>query len=123
MRTPACSHDSIVVRETPSRRAATARVRVGAAEIAHLDAGANRARNRSLHSRRSDHALTVIEPARSGRPAPLELAGQRTVDVAAGPTLRQAVNVFAAGDTSREEGLWSGWLATTVLWNADAARP
>jgi len=41
---------------------------------------------------------------------------------AAGPALRRAVNVFVTGDVPREEGLWSGWMAATVLWDADAAR-
>jgi DNA-binding CsgD family transcriptional regulator len=41
---------------------------------------------------------------------------------AAAPTLRQAVNAFAAGDVSREEGLRWGWIAATVLWDEDAGR-
>jgi DNA-binding CsgD family transcriptional regulator len=41
---------------------------------------------------------------------------------AAAPTLRQAVNAFAAGDVSREEGLRWGWIAATVLWDDDAGR-
>jgi DNA-binding CsgD family transcriptional regulator len=36
--------------------------------------------------------------------------------------LRQAVTAFASGDISREEGLASGWLAATVLWDDDAGR-
>jgi len=40
----------------------------------------------------------------------------------AAPALRQAVNVFAAGEVSREEGLRWGWIAATVLWDEDAGR-
>jgi DNA-binding CsgD family transcriptional regulator len=36
--------------------------------------------------------------------------------------LRQAVTTFASGDISREEGLASGWLAASVLWDDDAGR-
>jgi DNA-binding CsgD family transcriptional regulator len=41
---------------------------------------------------------------------------------AAAPMLRQAVSAFASGDVSREEGLHSGWMAASVLWDADAWR-
>ena len=41
---------------------------------------------------------------------------------AAAPALRQAVNAFAAGDVSREEGLRWGWIAATVLWDENAGR-
>ena len=41
---------------------------------------------------------------------------------AAVPALRQAVNAFAAGDVSREEGLRWGWIAATVLWDENAGR-
>jgi DNA-binding CsgD family transcriptional regulator len=60
------------------------------------------------------------------RPIDLILAGlaQLVTDgpAAAAPTLRQAVNVFATGDISREEGLRWGWMAASVLWDADAGR-
>jgi len=32
------------------------------------------------------------------------------------------VTTFASGDISREEGLASGWLAASVLWDDDAGR-
>src|SRR6185437_887925 len=41
---------------------------------------------------------------------------------AATPVLRQAVDVFTAGDISRAEGLRWGWIAATVLWDDDAGR-
>jgi DNA-binding CsgD family transcriptional regulator len=41
---------------------------------------------------------------------------------ATGLLLRQAVHVFATGAVSRDERLWSGWMAAIVLWDADAAR-
>jgi hypothetical protein len=41
---------------------------------------------------------------------------------AAAPALRQAVDAFAAGDVTREEGLRWGWIAATVLWDEDAGR-
>lgn len=67
-------------------------------------------------------------PPPAGPPRPIDLildALARLVTdgpTAAGPSLRRAVNVFVTGDVSREEGLWSGWMAATVLWDADAAR-
>ena len=36
------------------------------------------------------------------------------------PALRQAVNAFAAGDVSREEGLQWGWMGASLLWDDDA---
>jgi len=40
----------------------------------------------------------------------------------AAPVLRQAVDAFAAGDISRDEGLRWGWIAATVLWDEYAGR-
>ena len=40
----------------------------------------------------------------------------------AAPFLRQAVDAFAAGDISRDEGLRWGWIAATVLWDENAGR-
>jgi DNA-binding CsgD family transcriptional regulator len=81
----------------------------------------------------ADHMLEVSRAARAlpppthpPRPIDLILDGLARLvtdgPAAAGPTLRQAVNIFATGDISREEGLWSGWMAATVLWDADAGR-
>jgi DNA-binding CsgD family transcriptional regulator len=60
------------------------------------------------------------------RPADLLLDGLALLitdgPAAAAPTLRQAVTAFAGGDISREEGLASGWLAASVLWDDDAGR-
>jgi DNA-binding CsgD family transcriptional regulator len=41
---------------------------------------------------------------------------------AAAPALRQAMDAFAAGEVTREEGLRWGWIAATVLWDEDAGR-
>src|SRR6185369_14275666 len=40
----------------------------------------------------------------------------------AAPTLRQAVDAFATGAVTRDEGLRWGWIAATVLWDEDAGR-
>jgi len=78
----------------------------------------------------------MLEVSRAARALPPPMHPPRPIDLildglarlvtdgpaAAGPALRQAVNVFSAGDISREEGLWSGWMAATVLWDADAGR-
>jgi DNA-binding CsgD family transcriptional regulator len=71
-------------------------------------------------------ARSLPPPAHPPRPIDLILDGLARLvtdgPAAAAPTLRQAVTVFAAGHVSREEGLWSGWMAAIVLWDADAAR-
>ncbi len=71
-------------------------------------------------------ARSLPPPADPPRPIDLILDGLARLvtdgPAAAGPSLRQAVNVFASGAVSREEGLWSGWMAATVLWDADSAR-
>ena len=71
-------------------------------------------------------ARSLPPPADPPRPIDLTLNGLARLvtdgPAAAGPLLRQAVHVFATGTISREEGLWSGWMAATVLWDADAAR-
>jgi len=71
-------------------------------------------------------ARSLPPPAGPPRPIDLILDGLARLvtdgPAAAGPLLRQAVHVFAAGAVSREEGLWSGWMAAIVLWDADAAR-
>ena len=71
-------------------------------------------------------ARSLPPPADPPRPIDLTLDGLARLvtdgPAAAGPLLRQAVHVFATGTISREEGLWSGWMAATVLWDADAAR-
>ncbi len=71
-------------------------------------------------------ARALPPPADPARPIDLILDGLTRLvtdgPAAAGPALRRAVNVFVTGDVPREEGLWSGWMAATVLWDADAAR-
>ena len=71
-------------------------------------------------------ARSLPPPADPPRPIDLTLDGLARLvtdgPAAAGLLLRQAVHVFATGTISREEGLWSGWMAATVLWDADAAR-
>jgi DNA-binding CsgD family transcriptional regulator len=71
-------------------------------------------------------ARALPPPTHPPRPIDLILDGLARLvtdgPAAAGPTLRQAVTVFSTGEVSREEGLWSGWMAATVLWDADAAR-
>jgi DNA-binding CsgD family transcriptional regulator len=71
-------------------------------------------------------AARALPPARSPRPADLLLDGLALLvtdgPAAAAPVLRQAVTTFASGDISREEGLASGWLAASVLWDDDAGR-
>jgi len=68
----------------------------------------------------------VPPPANPPRPVDMALDGLalRVTDgpAAAALVLRQAVTAFASGDVSREEGLHSGWMAASVLWDADAAR-
>jgi DNA-binding CsgD family transcriptional regulator len=69
-------------------------------------------------------AARALPLPRSPRPADLLLDGLALLvtdgPAAAAPVLRQAVTVFASGDISREEGLASGWLAASVLWDDDA---
>jgi DNA-binding CsgD family transcriptional regulator len=71
-------------------------------------------------------ARSLSPPADPPRPIDLILDGLARLvtdgPAAAASALRQAVTVFATGAVSREEGLWAGWLAATVLWDADAAR-
>jgi DNA-binding CsgD family transcriptional regulator len=71
-------------------------------------------------------ARALPPPTHPPRPIDLILDGLARLvtdgPTAAGLALRQAVTVFATGDVSREEGLWSGWMAATVLWDAEAAR-
>ena len=71
-------------------------------------------------------AVRALPPARSPCPADLLLDGLALLvtdgPAAAAPVLRQAVTAFASGDISREEGLASGWLAASVLWDDDAGR-
>jgi DNA-binding CsgD family transcriptional regulator len=71
-------------------------------------------------------AVRALPPACSPRPADLLLDGLALLITdglaAAAPTLRQAVTALAGGDISREEGLASGWLAASVLWDDDAGR-
>ncbi len=71
-------------------------------------------------------AVRALPPARSPRPADLLLDGLALLvtdgPATAAPVLRQAVTAFASGDISREEGLASGWLAASVLWDDDAGR-
>jgi DNA-binding CsgD family transcriptional regulator len=71
-------------------------------------------------------AVRALPPAPSPRPADLLLDGLALLitdgPAAAAPVLRQAVTAFASGDISREEGLASGWLAASVLWDDDAGR-
>ena len=71
-------------------------------------------------------ARSLPAPAHPPRPIDLILDGLARLvtdgPAAAAPALRQAVTVFAAGHVSREEGLWAGWMAAIVLWDADAAR-
>jgi hypothetical protein len=40
----------------------------------------------------------------------------------AAPTLREAVDTFAIGAVTRDEGLRWAWIAATVLWDEDAGR-
>ena len=72
------------------------------------------------------HAARAAPAARPPRPVDLLLDGLATLvtdgRAAAATALRQAVNAFAAGDISREEGLRWGWMAATVLWDDDAGR-
>jgi DNA-binding CsgD family transcriptional regulator len=71
-------------------------------------------------------AVRALPPARPPRPADLLLDGLALLvtdgPAAAAPVLRQAVTAFASGEISREEGLASGWLAASVLWDDDAGR-
>ena len=71
-------------------------------------------------------ARALPPPSDPPRPIDLILDGLARLvtdgPAAAGPALRRAVNVFVTQDVPREEGLWSGWMAATVLWDADAAR-
>jgi DNA-binding CsgD family transcriptional regulator len=71
-------------------------------------------------------AVRALPPARSPRPADLLLDGLALLvtdgPAAAAPVLRRAVIPFASGDMSREEGLASGWLAASVLWDDDAGQ-
>ena len=71
-------------------------------------------------------AVRALPPARSPRPADLLLDGLALLvtdgPATAAPVLRQAVTAFASGDISREEGLASGWLAASLLWDDDAGR-
>ena len=71
-------------------------------------------------------ARALPPPADPARPADLVLDGLARLvtdgPAAAGPVLRQAVNVFAAGDISREEGLRWGSVATIALWDDDTGR-
>jgi len=71
-------------------------------------------------------ARALPPPADPARPADLVLDGLARLvtdgPAAAGPVLRQAVDIFAAGDVSREEGLRWGSVATIVLWDDDAGR-
>jgi hypothetical protein len=71
-------------------------------------------------------ARALPAPAHPPRPIDLILDGLARLVIAgpaaAGPALRQAVHVFATGAVAREEGLWAGWMAATVLWDADAGR-
>ncbi len=71
-------------------------------------------------------ARALPPPAAPARPIDLILDGLARLvtdgPAAAGPALQRAVNVFVTQDVPREEGLWSGWMAATVLWDADAAR-
>ena len=65
-------------------------------------------------------------PTNPPRPVDLALDGLalRVTDgpAAAARVLRQAVSAFVSGDVSREEGLHSGWMAASALWDADAGR-
>jgi DNA-binding CsgD family transcriptional regulator len=72
-------------------------------------------------------ARSLPPPADPPRPIDLILDGLARLvtdgPAAAGPVLRQAVHVIGTGAVSGEEGLWSGgWMAATVLWDADAGR-
>jgi DNA-binding CsgD family transcriptional regulator len=71
-------------------------------------------------------AVRALPPARSPRPADLLLDGLALLvtdgPATAAPVLRQAVTAFASGDIPREEGLASGWLAASILWDDDAGR-
>jgi len=65
-------------------------------------------------------ARALPPPADPARPIDFILDGLARLvtdgPAAAGPALRRAVNVFVTEDVPREEGLWSGWMAATVLW-------
>jgi DNA-binding CsgD family transcriptional regulator len=69
-------------------------------------------------------ARALPPPADPPRPVDLVLDGLARLvtdgPAAAAPPLRQAVNVFTAGDLPREESLAPGWMAATVLWDDDA---
>jgi DNA-binding CsgD family transcriptional regulator len=70
-------------------------------------------------------ARALPPPAHPPRPIDLILDGLALLvtdgPAAAGPTLREAVHVFATGAGAGER-LRAGWMAATVLWDADAAR-
>jgi DNA-binding CsgD family transcriptional regulator len=90
----------------------------------------------ALFARRLAGADDMLEVSRAARALPQPWHPARPIDLvldglarlvtdgpaAAATTLRQAVNIFATGVISREEGLWSGWMAAIALWDADAAR-
>ena len=71
-------------------------------------------------------ARTLSPPGDPPRPVDMLLDGLARLVIdgpaAAVPALRRAVNAFAAGDVSREEGLRWGWIAATVLWDENAGR-
>jgi DNA-binding CsgD family transcriptional regulator len=71
-------------------------------------------------------AVRALPPAHPPRPIDLLLDGLALLftdgRAAAAPVLRQAANLFTAGDISRTEGLRWGWLAASLLWDDDAAR-
>ena len=71
-------------------------------------------------------ARALSPPGDPSRPVDMLLDGLTRLvtdgPAAAVPALRQAVNAFAAGDVSREEGLRWGWIAATVLWDENAGR-
>ena len=65
-------------------------------------------------------------PAGPPRPADLVLDGVARLAIdgpaAAGPLLRQAVRAFAGSGRSAPGGLRGGWMAASLLWDADAGR-
>ena len=81
-------------------------------------------------------AGNLLEVSRAARALPLPRDSPRPVDLlldgltqlvtdgpaVAAPTLRQAVDAFATGAVTRDEGLRWGWIAATVLWDEDAGR-